>query len=66
MPEMDGIKATKIIRKKGFKDIVIVAMTSEAMKGDREKFLKAGMNDYIPKPIKRDIVFKIIKKWCFS
>jgi len=66
MPAMDGREATKKIRKKGFKDIPIVAMTAEAMKGDREKCLKAGMDDYIAKPIKRDIVFKIVKKWCLE
>ena len=39
------------------------AMTAEAMKGDREKCLKAGMNDYISKPMKRDAIFKMVKKW---
>jgi PAS domain S-box-containing protein len=66
MPEMDGKIATKIIREKGFKDIPIIAMTAEAMKGDREKCINAGMNDYIPKPLKREVVFKIIKKWCLE
>ena len=47
-------------------DIPIITMTAEAMKGDSGKCLKAGMNDYIPKPTKRDVVFKIIKKWCWE
>ena len=41
-------------------------MTAHAMKGDREKCLKAGMDDYIPKPIKREIVYEILEKWVFD
>jgi len=63
MPEMDGMEATEIIRKKGFDTIPIVAITAHAMKGDRENCLKAGMDDYITKPIKRETVFKVIEKW---
>lgn len=62
MPEMDGLEATRRIRAHGFSDIPIIAMTANAMKGDREKCLEAGMNDYISKPIKREIVFKIIEE----
>ena len=65
MPEMDGMEATRAIRKKGFDTIPIVAMTAHAMKGDREKCLEAGMDDYTAKPIKRDIVFEILEKWVF-
>lgn len=63
MPEMDGMKATKAIRDNGFDKIPIVAMTAHAMKGDREKCLDAGMNDYITKPIKKEYVFQMIDKW---
>jgi CheY-like chemotaxis protein len=46
--------------------IPIVAMTANAMKGDREMCLEAGMDDYITKPIKRDLVFEIIEKWVLA
>lgn len=41
----------------------IIAMTAGAMKGDRETCLEAGMDDYITKPIKREIVFEVLEKW---
>lgn len=63
MPEMDGIEATRTIRAGGFNDIPIIAMTAHAMKGDRERCLAAGMNDYIAKPIKRELVFEMINIW---
>ena len=55
MPNIDGLTATKLIRNDatfGLKaDIPIVALTAHAMKGDREEFLAAGMNDYLAKPV---------------
>ena len=65
MPEMDGYAATRQLRELGFTDIPILAMTANAMKGDRELCLDAGMNDYISKPIKRDIVFNMLDKWLY-
>jgi len=65
MPEMDGFEATRVIRQKGFATVPIIAMTAHAMKGDREKCLEAGMNDYITKPIKRELVFEILEKYLF-
>ena len=63
MPEMDGYEATRSIREHGFHEIPIIAMTANAMKGDRELCLDAGMNDYISKPIKRDVVFQVLERW---
>jgi signal transduction histidine kinase/ligand-binding sensor domain-containing protein/CheY-like chemotaxis protein len=63
MPEMDGREATRMIREKGFDRVPIIAMTAESMKWDRQKCFDAGMNDYISKPIRREIVFQMIKKW---
>jgi PAS domain S-box-containing protein len=63
MPELNGLDSTKLLREKGFEDIPIIAMTANALKGDREKCFEAGMNDYISKPIKREVVFEMIKKW---
>ena len=65
MPIMDGMDATRAIRQNGFHAIPIIAMTAGAMKGDKEKCLESGMNDYIPKPIERKFVFEIIEKWVY-
>lgn len=62
MPEMDGLTAAQTIRRLGFNPIPIVAMTAHALKGDRDKCLQAGMNDYITKPINRQVVFDVIDK----
>jgi PAS domain S-box-containing protein len=64
MPKMNGFEATCRIRQRGFKDIPIIAITAQSMKGDREKCVAAGMDDYIAKPIKQKMVLEMIKKWC--
>jgi CheY-like chemotaxis protein len=72
MPLMDGIQATKEIRNKEILSNIedlhtpIIAMTAEAIKGTREKCLAAGMDDYISKPIRREDVFKMVKKWALD
>jgi len=63
MPEMDGVEATRQIRllKDTGKSIIpIVALTANALKGDRERFLAAGMNDYLAKPFTEPDLFQII------
>ena len=66
MPNINGYEATKAIREMGFKNIPIIAITAHTMQGDREKCLKAGLDDYIPKPIKRELIYKVVKKWCLD
>ncbi len=63
MPEMDGIQATRMIRDElGITSLPIIAVTAHTMEGDREECLRAGMNDYLPKPIDREQLFRIIQK----
>ena len=63
MPEMDGSEATKaVIQKYGDKRPVIIAMTANAMEGDREKFMEDGMDDYVTKPINLKIIQNLLKK----
>jgi len=64
MPVMDGYEATRRIREQEkFKDLPIIALTANAMKGDREKVLDVGMNDHIAKPIKVNEMFNIMANW---
>ncbi|WP_331969239.1 hybrid sensor histidine kinase/response regulator [Ohtaekwangia sp.] len=63
MPEMDGLETTRMIRLKRYHQPVIIAVTANAMQGDREDCAKAGMDDYISKPIKFEVLVEILKKW---
>ena len=64
MPVMDGYSATRVIRQDGrFRDLPIIAMTANAMAGDREKALEAGMNDHVAKPIDPEVLFDSLAKW---
>jgi osomolarity two-component system sensor histidine kinase TcsA len=62
MPFLDGHDATTEIRKSGNK-VPIVAMTAYALKGDRELCLEKGMDDYIPKPVSRNVLVRVLLKW---
>ena len=64
MPIMDGLEATRTIRRDArFTELPIIAITANAMVGDRERCIEAGMNDYISKPIDRDKLFEVLRKW---
>ena len=68
MPGMDGMEATSAIRRwekenSAARPVPIVAMTAMALKGDREKCLEAGMDDYISKPVRRENIFSAMEKF---
>src|SRR5213075_2232955 len=72
MPEMDGLEATRRIRELA-KELaqgpnpkpptIIIAMTANAMTGDREKCIKAGMDDYLAKPVRPEAVQATLQRW---
>ena len=63
MPEMDGYDATRKIRELENRRIPIIAMTANAMQGDREKCSEAGMDDYLAKPVKPEHIAQMLEKW---
>ena len=67
MPEMDGLTATREVRKfelaHGKPPVPIIALTADAMQGDREKCLEAGMNDYLSKPFKAVQLSEMLERW---
>ncbi len=64
MPDMDGFETVSLIRKKvDFKDMVIIAVTANAMDGDRQHCLQSGMNDYLAKPVRENELKAVLLRW---
>jgi CheY-like chemotaxis protein len=63
MPTMDGFEASRLIRKAGDPQPVIIAVTANALLGERERCLNAGMDDYLSKPFHADQLVAVVKKW---
>ncbi len=69
MPELDGIGATKRIREMekelGIRT-PIIALTAAAFKSDKDRFLSSGMDDYVPKPVNRDALYRVLEKFLYK
>ena len=67
MPEMNGYEAMKIIRKeKRFEKLPMIALTAKAMKGDREKCIAAGANEYLSKPVEKEKLISMLRVWLYK
>src|SRR5690606_26743271 len=62
VPEMHGLESTRCIREQATNQPIIIAMTANALQGDRAECLSAGMNDYINKPVKLDELVAMLQR----
>ncbi len=64
MPVLDGLAATRLIRQQErWKDLPIIGLTAHAMAGDRARCIEAGMNDYLPKPVRPPALLETVKRY---
>lgn len=64
MPDMDGYEALRVIRNDtAFRSLPVVAVTAQAMKGDKEKCMDAGANNYISKPVDVDVLLNVLENY---
>ena len=66
MPVMNGLEATSEIRKAGFTELPVIALTASAFETDHQKCMDAGMDDFMAKPIKSENIKLMIHKWVQS
>jgi CheY-like chemotaxis protein len=68
MPQMDGLEATRLLRanEASHEHVPIIATTAHAMSGDRERCVRAGMDDYLTKPVKGQELVAMLAKWSLS
>jgi CheY-like chemotaxis protein len=63
MPEMDGYEALTVLKQDArYKDLPVIAVTAQAMTGDRQKCLSAGADDYLSKPVDVDLLLEMLQK----
>jgi CheY-like chemotaxis protein len=66
MPEMDGYETIQHIRQQAhYHDLPIITLTAKAMKGDRQRCLEAGANDYLSKPVDPDKLLSLLRVWLY-
>ena len=66
MPTMDGFEATRLIRQLDQRQPVIIAVTANALVGERERCISAGMDDYLSKPFQAEHLVAMVRKWVSS
>ena len=65
LPDMDGTEALRLLRTDARTvSIPVIAVTAQAMKGDRERFLEAGFDDYLSKPVDVDALLTVVRAYC--